>query len=296
MSTHWKAFDIALVTASTFPECMPDEKLLADALAARGLKAGPVIWDDPSVDWSHFRLALIRTAWDSDARRDEFVAWADRAGAKCPLWNPPEVLRWNTHKGYLRELEARGVAIVPTAWMDRGSRADVKALLSERGWSDAVVKPAVSAGARDTLRVRRPEDLPAAQALVERILPHKDMMVQPYLASVESHGERSILFFGGEHTHAIKRQPALSGNPGYDATAAEAAPSSEEERAFARQVLAATGFELLYARVDVARDEQGALRLMELEITEPNLFLRQGGPRAVEQLADAIVHKARGMA
>jgi glutathione synthase/RimK-type ligase-like ATP-grasp enzyme len=293
MSAHWSSFDVALVTASTFPECLPDEKLLADALAARGLKAGPVIWDEPTVDWSRFRLALIRTAWDSDARRDEFVAWADRAGALCPLWNPPEVLRWNTHKGYLRELEARGVPTVPTAWLTRGSKQDVKALLAERGWTDAVVKPAVSAGARDTLRVRRPEDLPVAQALVERILPSKDMMVQPYLASVEGYGERSILFLGGEHTHAIKRPPALSGNPGYDATAAEPTPSAEDERAFARQVIAATGFELLYARVDVARDEQGALRLMELEITEPNLFLRQGGPRAVECLADAIVHKAR---
>jgi glutathione synthase/RimK-type ligase-like ATP-grasp enzyme len=296
MSVNGNAYDVALVTSSSFPECLPDEKLLAQALAARGLKAGPVIWDDPEVDWSRFRLALIRTAWDSDARREEFVAWAERAGARCPLWNPPEVLRWNTHKGYLRELAARGIATVPTAWMERGSRADVKALLAAHGWNDAVVKPAVSAGARDTLRVRRPEELPAAQALVERVLPLKDMMVQPYLPSVESHGERSILFLGGEHTHAIKRPPALSGNPGYDPTTAEPAPSSEDERAFARRVLAATGFELLYARVDVARDEHGALLLMELEITEPNLFLRQGGPRAVETLADAIVHKARGMA
>jgi glutathione synthase/RimK-type ligase-like ATP-grasp enzyme len=293
MSENWRSFDVALVTAPTFPDCLPDEKLLADALAARGVKAGPVIWDDASVDWSHFRLALIRTAWDSDKRRDEFVDWADRAGARCPLWNPPEVLRWNTHKSYLRELESRGVAIVPTAWLTRGAQADVKALLAERGWTDAVVKPAVSAGARDTLRVRTPEDVRAAQALVERILPYKDMMVQPYQSSVEGYGERSLLFFGGEHTHAIKRQAALSGSPGYDATVAEPAPSSEDERAFARRVLAATGFELLYARVDMARDEQGGLRLMELEVTEPNLFLHQGGPRAVERLADALLHKAR---
>jgi glutathione synthase/RimK-type ligase-like ATP-grasp enzyme len=293
MSANWRSFDVALVTAPTFPDCTPDEQLLADALAARGVKAGPVIWDDPSVDWSHFRLALIRTAWDSDKRRDEFVAWADRAGARCPLWNPPEVLRWNTHKGYLRQLEARGVAIVPTAWLALGARVDVKALLAERGWTDAVVKPAVSAGARDTLRVRGPGDVTAAQALVERILPHKDMMVQPYQSSVEGYGERSILFLGGEHTHAIKRPAALSGAPGYDATAAEPAPSAEDERAFARRVIDATGFELLYARVDIARDEQGGLRLMELEITEPNLFLQQGGPRAVERLADVILHKAR---
>ncbi|MGZ3460836.1 MAG: ATP-grasp domain-containing protein [Archangium sp.] len=294
MSANWSSFDIALVTASIHPDCLPDEELLAEALAARGLRAGPVIWDDPAVDWSRFRLALVRTAWDSDTRRDEFVAWAERAGARCPLRNPPEVLRWNTHKGYLRDLEARGVPIVPTAWLERGSKVDVKALLAGRGWADAVVKPAVSAGARDTLRVRGPGDMPAAQALVERILPRKDMMVQPYLASVESYGERSLLFLGGEHTHAIKRPPALSGNPGYDATAAEPAPSAEDERAFARQVLAATGFELLYARVDVARDETGGLRLMELEVTEPNLFLRQGGPRAVECLAEALVREARG--
>ncbi|ATB35704.1 ATP-grasp domain-containing protein [Cystobacter fuscus] len=283
--------DIALVTASTYPDCRPDELLLAEALAVRGLKAGPVIWDDPAVDWSRFRLALIRTAWDSDKRRDEFVAWAERAGAQCPLWNPPEVLRWNTHKGYLRELESRGVPIVPTAWLARGSTPDVEALLAERGWSDAVVKPAVSAGSRDTLRVRGPAELPAVRELVARVLPHKDMMVQPYISSVEGHGERSLLFFGGEYTHAILRPAALSARPGYDPTLAESLTSSEEERAFARKVLAATGFELLYARVDMARDERGALRLMELEVTEPNLFLHQGGPGAVRALVDALIGK-----
>ncbi|OJH37403.1 ATP-grasp domain-containing protein [Cystobacter ferrugineus] len=281
--------DIALVTASTFPDCRPDETLLAEALAARGVRAGPVIWDDPTVDWSRFRLALIRTAWDSDKRRDEFVTWAERAGAQCPLWNPPEVLRWNTHKSYLRELESRGVPIVPTAWLERGSTPDVEALLAERGWSDAVVKPAVSAGARDTLRVRGPAELPAVRELVARVLPHKDMMVQPYISSVEGHGERSMLFFGGEYTHAILRPAALSDRPGYDSTFAEPLTSTEEERAFARKVLDATGFELLYARVDMARDERGALRLMELEITEPNLFLHQGGPGAVRGLVNALL-------
>jgi len=283
--------DIALVTAPTFPECTPDETLLTQALAARGLKAGPVVWDDPTVDWSRFRLALVRTAWDSDMRREEFVAWAERAGALCPLWNPPAVLLWNTHKGYLRDLEARGIPIVPTAWLARGSAPDVGALLAERGWTDAVLKPAVSAGARDTLRVRGPSDLATAQSLVARVLPHKDMMVQPYLPSVETHGEHGLVFLGGEHTHTIQRQAALSGRPGYDPTSSEPAPASEEERAFARKVLDATGFDLLYARVDVARDEHGRPRLMELEITEPNLFLRQGGPGAVSRLVDALLDK-----
>ena len=288
MTSRGSPLDIALVTCAEFPRCRPDEDLLAAALATRGLRAGPVLWDDPAVDWSHFRLALVRTAWDVDRRRDEFVAWAERA--RCPLFNPPEVLRWNTHKGYLRELESRGVDIVPTVWWERGSAPDVAALLGGRGWRDAVLKPAISAGARDPLRVRDPEQLPAARALGQRVLPHKDMMVQPYLPSVEEYGERSLLFFGGEYSHAIKRSPALSGRPGYDAAAAEAATSSEEERAFARRVLDATGRELLYARVDMARDAGGGLRLMELEVTEPNLFLQEGGPRSVERLADALIH------
>lgn len=285
------SFDIALVTASTFPECRADEALLIAALAERGVKAGPVIWDDPAVDWSRFRLALIRTAWDSDLRRDEFVAWAERAGALCPLWNPPAVVRWNTHKSYLRELEARGVPIVPTAWLARGSAPDLEALLAERGWSDAVVKPAVSAGARDTLRVRSPADLSAARALVTRVLAHKDMLVQPYLPSVESHGERSLLFFGGEPSHAILRPAALSGRPGYDSTVAEPFSASAAEWAFARRVLAATDHALLYARVDIAPDGHGGWRLMELEVTEPNLFLHQGGPEAVRRLVEALTSR-----
>jgi glutathione synthase/RimK-type ligase-like ATP-grasp enzyme len=292
MSSRAPPPDIALVTAPTFPDCTPDETLLAQALARRGVRAGPVVWDDPAVDWSRFRLALVRTAWDSDLRRDAFVAWAERAGALCPLWNPPDVIRWNTHKGYLRELEARGIPTIPTLWLERGTAPDVGALLAERGWTDAVLKPAVSAGARDTLRLRGPGDLTAAHALVARVLPHKDMMVQPYLPSVEQQGEFGLVFLGGRHTHTVRRQAALSGQPGYDSTAATLASASEEERAFAQTVLDATGRRLLYARVDVARDAHGALRLMELEATEPNLFLRLGGPQAVEHWVDALLHTA----
>ena len=169
----------------------------------------------------------------------------------------------------------------------------MEATLDRTGWSDAVLKPAVSAGARDTLRVRGPGDLPAARALLQRVLPHKDVMVQPYLSSVEDTGERSLLFFEGEHTHTIRKAPALSGRPEDNPLSldVEAVATSDEERAFARGVLAATGFELLYARVDVARDAQGALRLMELELTEPSLFLRQGGARAMERLVDALIRR-----
>jgi hypothetical protein len=293
MSAPWSSFDVALVTSQDNPHCEPDEDLLLPALAARGLKAGPVIWSDTSVDWGRFAVAFIRTAWDTDLRRDEFVAWADRAGAKTRLWNPPGLLRWNTHKSYLRDLAERGIPTVPTAWLERGSRADVSGVLKARGWTDAVVKPAVSAGARDTVRVRRPEDLPAAQALVDRILPHKDFMVQPYIPAVEGYGERSFVFIDGELTHAARKLPALA-TAGYDPTRSDPATATGEELAFGRKVLAAVPFPLLYARVDAVPDEHGRLQLMELEASEPNLFLRHG-PKAVERYA-AMVEREAGRA
>jgi glutathione synthase/RimK-type ligase-like ATP-grasp enzyme len=242
------------------------------------------------VDWGRFAVAVIRTAWDTDSRRDEFVAWADRAGKKTRLWNPPGLLRWNTHKSYLRELAQRGISTVPTAWLERGSKVALGEVLAARGWTDAVVKPAVSAGARDTVRVRRPEDLPAAQALVDRIIPHKDFMVQPYVPAVDGYGERSFLFIDGEFTHAVRKLPALA-TQGYDPTRTDPVKATGEEIAFGRRVIAAAPFPLLYARVDAVPDADGRLQLMELEATEPNLFLRHG-PGAAERYAAAVEREA----
>ena len=239
------------------------------------------------------RPIAIRTAWDYSPRRDEFLASIERASALAPMVNPPHVLAWNTHKGYLRELEARGVAIVPTAWCARGERVDLDAILDGRGWGMAVVKPAVSAGAHDTMRVTA-ENRAEARALLARILTRCDAMVQPYLPSVEEHGERSLLFAGDAFSHSVRKHALLAPgaiDPELQDKGVPRVEPSGEELAFAERVLAAartvTGARFAYARVDIAPGPAGPV-LMELELTEPSLFLRADAG-AGDRFAGALI-------
>jgi glutathione synthase/RimK-type ligase-like ATP-grasp enzyme len=272
---------IALATCAEFPDLFSDDEPLVAALLARGAVPVPAVWDDASVDWASFDLVVIRSTWDYVDRRDAFVAWARSVPR---LANPAVVVAWNTDKTYLRALAAAGVPVVPTAFVDGG---DLAAVLSEHGWHDVVVKPAISAGAKNTLRCNG-SSLAEGQALLDRI--EGTAMVQPYLDAVEDYGERSLLFAGGRFTHAVRRNPALSteGEARYDA---RLVTPTDAELDLAHRVLAEAGEPLLYARVDLVPDAAGEPLLMELEVTEPQLFLRFS-TSAAEALAGAIVARA----
>ncbi|MGI8587517.1 MAG: ATP-grasp domain-containing protein [Chloroflexia bacterium] len=284
-----KTPDILLVTCAEVPRLSEDDRLLLSALSARGLFAWPAVWDNPEVDWAASCLCVVRSAWDYHHRRDEFVAWAERVGSVTRLWNPVQTIRWNTHKGYLRDLEARGVPIVPTEWLAAGTAADLAALMAARDWERAVVKPAVSASAFETIRVDR-ASLADGQEHLDRLLPERDMMVQPYMEAVEGYGERSLLFIGGEFTHAVRRASSLDTDEDPTPLATQVAPTPDEA-ALAGEILRAAATPALYARVDLIRDADGAPRLMELELVEPSLFLSHYPP-AVERFADAIARLA----
>src|SRR5688500_18001474 len=105
---------IALVTYRRLPDLDPDDRPLASVLARRGHEVTAALWDDPALDWGSFDLALLRSTWDYFHRRDEFLAWAARAAAATRLWNPVDLVRWNSHKSYLVDLRGRGVAVIPT--------------------------------------------------------------------------------------------------------------------------------------------------------------------------------------
>ena len=258
-------------------------RMLKPELAARRLSAALVAWDDPAVDWSAFRLCVIRATWDYHLRLPEFLAWAERVAAQTALWNPLDLVRWNTHKSYLRDLERQGVAIVPTVWAPRGTGLDLAALLAERGWTEAVVKPAVSASAYAT-RLVTSETIAQGQTHLDALLAERDMMIQPFLASVTTTGERSLVYFDGALSHTILRSPAL----GKDTTADTGLiPNDAEEAAFAGHVMQTFNRETLYARVDIAHDDAGDLRLMELELVEPWLGLELA-PDAATRFAAAI--------
>lgn len=267
---------IALVTCREFAELEPDERLVIPALAALGVLAEPVVWDDPSVEWASYDLAVVRSAWDYVDRRDDFLAWARSVPR---LANRAEVLEWNTDKRYLRDLAAAGVPVVPTEWFEPGDEIT----LPEPGVY--VVKPSVGAGARDAGRfdLGDASERELARKHSERLLDRGEtVMVQPYLDAVDEVGETALLLFGGRLSHAIRKSALLSG-PDTDVvglfreeriTARE--PSAAEVET-AAAVLAAVppvlSDGLLYARVDLIPDADGRPVLLELELSEPSLFL-----------------------
>ena len=280
---------VALATCAQrdLVESAGDDAALLAALDRAGIDATPQRWDDPDVDWAGFDAVVVRTTWDYDHRRDEFVAWARAVEAATRLWNPADVVRWNTHKGYLIELEDRGVPVVPTAWLGQGDTVDLHALAHDRRWDAVVVKPAVAAGARGLSIVdTHPGD---GQAAMDALLGTGDVMVQPLLRRVASDGELSLVCLEGRYSHAVRKLPRdgdLRIHLEYGGTYVPEDPS-DDLVALAEWVVDATGHDLLYARVDLIPDDDGTWQVGEVEATEPSLYLdRVEG--AADRMAAAI--------
>jgi len=263
---------------------------LHEELTARGLTFERPLWSDPAVDWSVYDLAVVRTVWDYTAARDAFVAWAEEAGRHTRVENAPEVLRWNTHKSYLMELEERGAPVVPTAWLGRGDMVDLAALCRARGWDEIVVKPAVAAGSDGLVRAGGGEaGHRRAQDAMDALLADGDVMVQPFRARIVE-GELSLVAVEGRVTHAVRKRPAAGDfrvQGRFGGRYARERPSPDAV-ALAEWVLEAIGAPLLFARVDLVTADDGTLEVGEVEATEPDLYLEQSeeGTRA---LVDAIV-------
>jgi hypothetical protein len=283
---------VALVTCDLFPDLWEDDFPLRDALRARGAEVDAVRWDDDTADWTAYALTLIRSPWDYVPRRDRFVAWAQSVPR---LFNPADIVAWNTDKTYLRELASAGVPVIETTFQKPGETWSAPA---DGEW---VVKPTVSAGSQDTGRYVLPEQRELAEAHVARLTTAgRTAMIQPYLTAIDSAGETAVLCLPdarGELTfsHAIRKGPMLTGtgggwvDPGSEDVSART--PSEAELAVAARVLELIpggAKRLLYARIDLIPGPGGEPTLIELELTEPSLFFRYA-PGSAERLADAVV-------
>jgi glutathione synthase/RimK-type ligase-like ATP-grasp enzyme len=273
------------------PDLDDDERRLIPALKEAGVVAEPRVWDDPLVRWDEFRLVVIRSTWDYAERRDAFLTWCSRVPQ---VLNSLAVLTWNTDKTYLRELAGAGIPTVPTTWVGIGSGA--RSVLLPEG--EIVVKPSVSSGSQSTSRYGD-HDHAAARAHVQRLLSADSaVMVQPYIASVDAVGETGLIYIDGTFSHAV-RKGALLRTPGTATDQlwalediSQRAPDADE-LAVAEATLDALPWPraaLLYARVDLVRDPDGAPLLLELELAEPSLFLGFGSGAAA-RLAAAITSR-----
>ena len=278
---------IAFVTHPKHPEIEDDDRPLAAALARRGAVVLSASWDDPEFAWDKLDLALIRSTWDYHLRIDEFRAWLEHAEEQTRVVNPPGTLRWNLNKRYLTELRDKAVHVVPTAFVSIGEAASLEKICDEHGWRTVVLKPAISADSWETIRIE-PDRYPEGQAYLERHRAAREIMIQPFVKDVEQGGEHSLMFFGGVYSHAVRKNSAFQGGRHVGPEGRPEDPGKDAVQ-MAGVVLAAAGVpEIPYARVDIARDDEGTPMLLELELFEPTLFFLER-PGSEEQLADILL-------
>lgn len=297
---------VALVSADAALPLDEDMPPLVAAFRRLGVRVSTPSWDAADVDWSRFDLALLRSTWDYVERLEEFLAWARACGDQTRLFNPATVVAWNTDKHYLAELHTAGVAVVPTLFVEPGTDAagalqsfltGARPLTAGAAceFDQFVVKPAVGAGSRDAARYRRGEQDRAGAHLHRLVeLERRSAMLQPYLSTVDTEGETALMYLGGKPSHAIRKGPLLRLDDGL--VAGLFAPEDirrreprQDELALATSALAALPFGLpLYARVDMVRDGSGAPVVLEVELTEPSLFLAHA-PGSADRLAHAAL-------
>ena len=283
---------VALVTCAQQPDLHAEEAHLLPMLRALGVLADAVVWDDAGVDWGGFDAVVLRSTWDYFTRYPEFCAWLDRLEGQVPVWNRPALLRWNADKRYLRELEQRGVCIVPTAFCEPQSAPVLREMVRERGWDRVVLKPAVSGGAFRTHRFEA-RDAASYQAALDDILTTTAALIQPFFPEIQDEGEWSFFFFDGAFHFAVLKVPQGDDyrvQPEFGGTYTRVVPEAwmlEQVQG----VLGALPEAPAYARIDGVRRGR-TFHLMEAELIEPFLYLR-AAPEAAEAYARTVARLAR---
>lgn len=291
---------ILLATAAGVWERDDDAPLIVPALEHAGAHARPAVWDDPAEDWAGADLVVVRSTWDYTTRRDDFLAWARRVEGVTRLANPAGTITWNTDKRYLADLASAGVPVVSTTYLSPGDTdPTIESALSLDG--DVVVKPTVSAGARDTARHPASAADAARRHVGDLLAAGRHVMVQPYFESVERNLETGIVFADGGYVHAFAKAALLADGAAHveglwapeEIQPRHPEPDELEVAEHALRVASVlTGSVPLYARVDLVRDADGTPVVLELELTEPSFFLRVQ-PNAAARIAAAFVAQLR---
>lgn len=284
---------VAYATAADYAALDDDLPLAVPALLSAGVAVDVLAWDG-AYDWSDYDLVVVRSTWDYVGRRPEFLTWAKRV---LRLANPAAVLAWNTDKVYLRSLAAAGIPIVPTRWVS--PRDPAGSGQPDPSWDEWVVKPSVSAGARDTARYRTGDEEISGSHVARLVAEGRTAMVQPYLSAVDDCGETACVFLAGTLSHGVRKGPLLVHGRGplarkdYREQLSPRQPGPDELALASAALAAVPGGpdQLLYARVDVIRAADGSPVVIEVELTEPSLFLALA-PGSAERFAAAVLDRA----
>lgn len=294
-----KTFDVTLLTCSDYENptdtteyiqnVLLEDRLIAEALQAKGLRVHRTSWDNPNFDWASTHVAVLRTTWDYFHRAKEFADWLDKVRQQTKLINPVETIRWNMDKHYLQDLANAGVNIVPTKFIEIGETQTLEALVAATGWNKVIIKPAISGAARHTYKMTL-EEVPVHEAIFKQLIAKEAMLLQPFMDTVETHGEVSHMVFGGKYSHSVLKRAKSGDFRVQDDHGGTVHPyiATEAEIQFAEMATAKCSPVPAYARVDVMWDNHNQLALVELELIEPELWMRKQ-PQSAELFADSVV-------
>lgn len=279
---------VILANSARWPHVHADDAPLVEALESLGATVSTGIWDDPAVQWQRFDVCIIRSTWDFHLKLDAFLRWVGAVASRTLLKNSEVLVRWNSHKSYMLDLNATGVPVVPTVLLRRDGAISVRDVVEARGWPRFIVKPAISASSyRTKLFAAYCEE---AEDLATTIAADADVLIQPFVDDVLHGGERSYCVIDGEITHAVRRAPfdgAARGKP------QPMVPVRRSDLPLIERTLSVLPEKPLYARLDIVDLEHGFPVIAEVEVIEPNLFLSKHPPSGVA-FARAVVAALSG--
>ena len=273
---------------------LEDDGLLQKELEGQGISSVRVDWARKDMDWSQYKCVVFRTTWDYFDRFEEFSQWLDDVSKQTKLCNPYSMIKWNMDKHYLKDLGSKGIPVTPSRFVEKGSTVNIEDEILKSGWHELVIKPCVSGAARHTYRVNK-LNAKAIETVVNKLLKYESFVYQPFLESVLTQGEDTLMLFDGKFSHAI-RKLAKPGDfrvqDDHGGTVHDYQPDAEQIE-FAEKAMAVCSTLPSYGRVDMVRDNQGKLALMELEMIEPELWLRKHPPSA-KLFAESIARVIKG--
>lgn len=292
------AFDIVVLTDDRYvtplaiddnvKNILTEDGLVVDALTAQGFKVARKSWSDPDFDWSSTKAVLFRTTWDYFDRFEEWKSWLASASKLTEMINPYSIISWNMDKHYLGDLGQKGINIPDTHYIEIGEQTSLKELFDETGWTECILKPCISGASRHTYKLN-PDTAADHETIFQQLIAEEAMMLQPFQKNVVEKGEVSLMVMCGEFTHAVLKVA----KPGdfrvqddFGGTVHLYDPSPEEI-AFSEKAVAACDPQPAYARVDIIRDNNDQLALIELELIEPELWFRLN-PKAATVLAKSL--------
>jgi glutathione synthase/RimK-type ligase-like ATP-grasp enzyme len=264
---------IVFATYEGEPNLAADDRSLLPPLERLGFQVAPLRWDRDVVAPDCAGL-VFRSCWNYDEAQGAFLRWLDELAVRgIPCCNPVALVRWNFHKRYLLDLEARGARLPPTVLLEQGDACTVEGLLARLGTGEAVVKPAISMLARYTFRLSSLR-LEESERYLAQARSRGEVLVQSFVPEIQTRGESSLIFFGGEYSHAVRKRPAAGDfrSQSEHGGAVETISPSAAVRTQAERVLACLDEVPAIARVDGV-EVSDELLLMELELIDPSLYL-----------------------